>query len=153
MVECLTRNWGVASKSLTGGTALCTWARQFIPCLVLAQPKKTPPNMTEKMLTGIYTYQHKQTKIFTIYPTKQETCTVNSFRKAVNVKQIFLHHFVNILSENKFEQVHEISNNMVCATSKGSDQPAHTRSLVWAFASRLSNLWVLSYWPNTIWSF
>ena len=26
----------------------------------------------------------------------------------------------------------------VCATSKGSDQPAHTRSLVRAFASRLN---------------
>ena len=26
---------------------------------------------------------------------------------------------------------------MVCATSKGSDQPAHTRSLIRAFASRL----------------
>ena len=27
------------------------------------------------------------------------------------------------------EPVHEISNNVVCATSKASDQPAHTRSL------------------------
>ena len=27
---------------------------------------------------------------------------------------------------------------MVCATSKASDQPAHTRSLIRAFASRLS---------------
>ena len=36
--------------------------------------------------------------------------------------------------------VHEISNNVVCATSKGSDQPAHTRSLVRAFASRLNIL-------------
>ena len=35
---------------------------------------------------------------------------------------------------------HEISNNVVCATSKGSDQPAHTRSLIRAFASRLSIL-------------
>ena len=36
------------------------------------------------------------------------------------------------------EPQHEISNNVVCATSKGSDQPAHTRrSLVRAFASRL----------------
>ena len=35
-----------------------------------------------------------------------------------------------------FEPVHEISNNVVCATSKGSDQPAHTRSLIRAFASR-----------------
>ena len=35
---------------------------------------------------------------------------------------------------------HEISNNVVCATSKGSDQPAHTRSLIRAFASRLNIL-------------
>ena len=33
-----------------------------------------------------------------------------------------------------------ISNNVVCATSKGSDQPAHTRSLIRAFASRLKIL-------------
>ena len=36
--------------------------------------------------------------------------------------------------------VHEISNNVVCATSKASDQPAHTRSLIRAFASRLTIL-------------
>ena len=42
------------------------------------------------------------------------------------------------------EPWHEISNNVVCATSKASDQPAHTRSLIRAFASRLSILWVLS---------
>ena len=34
--------------------------------------------------------------------------------------------------------MHEISNNVVCATSKASDQHAHTRSLIRAFASRLS---------------
>ena len=39
----------------------------------------------------------------------------------------------------QLEPVHEISNNVVCAT-KASDQPAHTRSLVRAFASRLSIL-------------
>ena len=38
------------------------------------------------------------------------------------------------------EPVHEISNNLVCATSKSSDQHAHTRSLIRAFASRLSFL-------------
>ena len=36
--------------------------------------------------------------------------------------------------------VHELSNNVVCATSKASDQPAHTRSLIRGFASRLSVL-------------
>ena len=34
-----------------------------------------------------------------------------------------------------------ISNNVVCATSKGWDQPAHTRSLIRAFASCLNILW------------
>ena len=38
------------------------------------------------------------------------------------------------------EPVHEISNIVVCAPSKASDQPAHTRSLIRAFASRLSIL-------------
>ena len=34
------------------------------------------------------------------------------------------------------EQVREISNNVVCAASKATDQPAHTRSLIRTFASR-----------------
>ena len=38
------------------------------------------------------------------------------------------------------EPRHEISNNVVCATSKGSDQPAHTRGLIRAFARRLNIL-------------
>ena len=42
------------------------------------------------------------------------------------------------LAEIANEPVHEMSNNVVCATSKASDQPAHTRSLIRAFASRFS---------------
>ena len=38
------------------------------------------------------------------------------------------------------EPQHEISNNVVCATSKTSDQPAHMRSLIRAYASRLNIL-------------
>ena len=38
------------------------------------------------------------------------------------------------------EPRHEISNNVVCASNKASDQSAHTRSLIKAFASRLSIL-------------
>ena len=51
-----------------------------------------------------------------------------------------------------FEPRQEISNNNVilCATSKASDQPAHTRSLIRAFASCLNILWVLSFWLNII---
>ena len=40
-------------------------------------------------------------------------------------------------SKNTFEQRHEISNNVICVTSKASDQPAHTRSLIRAIASLL----------------
>ena len=36
----------------------------------------------------------------------------------------------------QFRPVQEISYSVVCATSKGSDQPAHTRSLIRAFSSR-----------------
>ena len=39
-----------------------------------------------------------------------------------------------------FEPQHEISNNVVCATSKDSDQPELTCSLIRAFASRLNIL-------------
>ena len=40
----------------------------------------------------------------------------------------------------KYEPPHEVSNNVVCVTSKGSDQPVHMRSLIKAFASRLNSL-------------
>ena len=39
-----------------------------------------------------------------------------------------------------YEPVHEISNNVICATSKASDQPAQTGRLIRAFASHLSIL-------------
>ena len=47
-----------------------------------------------------------------------------------------------ICSQNlkKIELQHEISNNVLCATSKASDQPAHTRSLIRVFACRLTIL-------------
>ena len=38
------------------------------------------------------------------------------------------------------EPPHEISNNMVCATSKGSGQPAHTHSLIRDFACHFNIL-------------
>ena len=46
--------------------------------------------------------------------------------------------FMAVESEIKYEPRHEISNIVECATSKGSDQPAHTRSLIRAFASRFN---------------
>ena len=44
----------------------------------------------------------------------------------------------------RYEPQHEISNNVVCVTNKGLDQPAHTGSLIRAFASRLNILRLLT---------
>ena len=55
-----------------------------------------------------------------------------------NIEKICVSFAVQYISLN--EPLHEISNNVVCATSRASDQPAHTRSLIRAFASRLNIL-------------
>ena len=52
--------------------------------------------------------------------------------------EFLLHLLVHIVQANG--PWHEISNDVVCATSEGSDQPAHTRSLIRAFAGRLTIL-------------
>ena len=52
VVECLTLDLGVEGLSLTGATELSPWARHINLCLVIVQPRKTHPNLTEKLLTG-----------------------------------------------------------------------------------------------------
>ena len=52
MEVCLTRDRGAAGLSLIGFTALCLWARHIYPSLVLVQPRKTLPFITEKLLIG-----------------------------------------------------------------------------------------------------
>ena len=55
----------------------------------------------------------------------------NSFKKA---------YVENLIIEKTYEPRHEISDNLVCATSKALDQPAHSRSLIRAYACRLNIL-------------
>ena len=50
------------------------------------------------------------------------------------------HPVKSVAIQSDIEPRHEILNNVVCATSKGSDQPVHTRRLIRAFASRLDIL-------------
>ena len=49
VVECLTRDRGAAGSSFT---VLCPWARHINPSLVLVQPRKTRPYITERLLMG-----------------------------------------------------------------------------------------------------
>ena len=79
-----------------------------------------------------------------------KTCVKRSHITWKFVSFVYVHRTI-MYSQN--EPVHEISNNEVCATSKASDQPAPSRSLIRAFASRLGILWLLGYWLSTIWSF
>ena len=63
----------------------------------------------------------------------------------IKVESVTCIYFIPTYFDNKEspiinEPVPEISNNVVCAASKASDQPAHTRSLIRAFTSRLSIL-------------
>ena len=53
------------------------------------------------------------------------------------IKEVF---FIYQLYINKYEPRHKISNNVVCAASKASDQPGHMPCLIRAFASRLNIL-------------
>ena len=65
--------------------------------------------------------------------------------KLMGKKIITIFHSKNSLAEPMlliviFEPRHGISNNVVCATSKVSDQPAHTGSLIRAFSNRFNIL-------------
>ena len=50
VVECLTRDREATASSLTGVTALCPSARHINSSLVLVQPRKTCPYITERLL-------------------------------------------------------------------------------------------------------
>ena len=52
VVECLTRDRGATGSSLTDVTALCPCERHINPNLVLVQPRKTRPFITERLLMG-----------------------------------------------------------------------------------------------------
>ena len=67
-------------------------------------------------------------------------CNCGIFRSYSFVFCSWSTHLCMELNMHINEPVLEISNNEVCATSKASDQPAHTRSLIRTFASRLSIL-------------
>ena len=57
-----------------------------------------------------------------------------------NIKPSDLQHINEYFINKAYEPVHEMSNNVICTISIDSDQPAHTRSLIRAFACRLNIL-------------
>ena len=65
-------------------------------------------------------------------------------------RQVFMHQGPYIYISWNYMSLGMRFPTILCATSKGSDQPAHMRNLIRAFASCLHILWVLSYWLNII---
>ena len=70
MVECLSQDREVAGSSLTSVTALCPWARHIKHSLVLVQPRKTRPYITERLLNKMGCKESNQTnkRSFPHYP-------------------------------------------------------------------------------------
>ena len=52
VIDCLTPDRGAAGSSLTSITVLCPLARHINGSLVLVQPRKTHPFITERLLMG-----------------------------------------------------------------------------------------------------
>ena len=68
VVDCVTQEWAAADSSLNGVTELCPWARHIYPCLVLVQPRKTRPDITDKIVDWDVKIQIKIKKEYTINP-------------------------------------------------------------------------------------
>ena len=66
----------------------------------------------------------------------QSTCLPISSMKWIKDTELMYKYAMCTI--NIIEPGHEISNNVTCATSKASDQSAHARSLIRAFASPLN---------------
>ena len=74
----MTRDRGAVGLSLTGVTRLCPSARHVNPSLVLVQPRKTSPYITERLLMG--RKESNQTN-------KQDRLTLNAGQKYCRMLQ------------------------------------------------------------------
>ena len=62
--ETINLGWSIVYIDITGITALCSLARHIDPCLVLVQPRKTCPDITEKIVDWDVKNQIKQTNLY-----------------------------------------------------------------------------------------
>ena len=96
-----------------------------------------PPNLSVLQFITCLVFTLIKTHSFKAYVETRKSAKTR--RKREGRELVYLKWF-NALITFSFELCHEYSNNVVCATSKSSDQPAHTGSLISAFASCLNSL-------------
>ena len=87
VVQCLTRDRGAAGSSLTGVTALWSLSKTHYSSLVLVQPRKTRPCLTERLLMG-----HKESN----QTNKQNGTVTPSWYIHLNILQSQHHGSLNI---------------------------------------------------------
>ena len=104
---------------------LCIYVKELSRKCLEIYPFNTPTISSTKIAGGL-----REIWVFTVVTIEiSDEWTYVSMSKDLSRKCLEI-----------YEPRHESSNNVACATSKGSDQPAHMRSLIRAFASRLSIL-------------
>ena len=133
----LTLSRGASLLTLSRGPSLLTLSRG--PSLLTLSPK--PSLLTLSPGPSMLTYTNKGCRR-RLRPKFRPVSLLSTLPVRKPVCELIVCFFLFYKQHNT---VHEISNNVVCATSKALDQPAHTRSLIRAFASRLSVLLLLSY--------
>ena len=87
VVECLTRDRRAVGSSLTGVTALLSLSKNINPSLVLVQPRKTCPFITERVLMGSKRIKSNKNKLsayasFLEYNMKIIFCYCRDFEEA-----------------------------------------------------------------------
>ena len=83
VVECLTQDRGAEGSSVT---ALCLWARHINPSLVLVQPRKTCPYITERLLMG-----HKESNQTNCKPSRKHQLCSYFVTDIINTDIVFKH--------------------------------------------------------------
>ena len=85
VVECLTRDRGAAGSSLTGVNASWSLSKNIDPSLVLVQPRKTRPSITERLLMG-----RKESIKQTNFTSGREVIKLFSYSTQLSTKFILL---------------------------------------------------------------
>ena len=120
VVECLT--CGARGLSLTGISALCPWVRHIYPSLVLVQPRKTCPYITEGLLMGHKesneTKQGKQINKSYLAVMRQRQCLV-TFTKVL-LRAFFLAWNCNYFLIHKFKHMFWVPKRTISLKWDGS---------------------------------
>ena len=114
MVESLTPDQGAAGSSITSVTALCPLARHINPSLVLVQPRKTRPYITERLLMGrkesnqtniLRVKNHRIILFFCSFSLKVvEVCFNKLLLTYIYIHPLMVHPFLNEY-QNRFEMI------------------------------------------------